>query len=40
MVQDTLQVMVHGEGIRDAEVSLADYPGVQLVDVSRLDSPN
>ena len=40
MEQDTLQVMVHGEGIRDVEVSLADYPGVQLVDVSRLDSPN
>ena len=40
MAQDTLQVMVHGEGIRDAEVSLGDYPGVELIDVTRLESPN
>ena len=40
MEQDTLQVMVHGADIRDAEVSMADYSGVSLVDVTRLDSPN
>lgn len=39
MEQDTLQVMVQGPGIRDAQVSV-DYPGVELVDVARLDSPN
>ena len=40
MSQDTLQVMVYGEGIRDAEVSMGDYPGVELIDVTRLESPN
>ncbi len=40
MVNDTLQVMVAGDGIRDAEVELAKYVGVELVDVVRLDSPN
>lgn len=39
MEQDTLQVMIQGSDIRDAEVSV-DYPGVKLLDVARLDSPN
>lgn len=39
MANDTLQIMIHGEDIRDAEVSV-DYPGVELVDVARLDSRN
>ena len=30
MAQDTLQVMVRGDGIRDAQVTMAEYPGVQL----------
>ncbi|MBR5332176.1 MAG: glycoside hydrolase family 13 protein [Muribaculaceae bacterium] len=40
MEQDTLQVMVRGGGIRDAQVAMGEYSGVQLVDVARLDSPN
>ena len=40
MAQDTLQVMVYGEGIRDANVSMAQYQGVQMVDAVKLDSPN
>ncbi len=39
MANDTLQVMVHGKDIRDTDVSV-DYPGVQLIDVAQLDSPN
>ncbi len=37
---DTLQVMIAGEGIRDAQVSMADYDGVALADAACLDSPN
>lgn len=39
MENDTLQIMVHGEDIRDAHVTV-DYPGVELLDVARLESPN
>ncbi|MCM1518914.1 MAG: glycoside hydrolase family 13 protein [Pseudoflavonifractor sp.] len=39
MANDTLQVMLRGDGIRDAAVK-ADYPGVRLVDDVRTDSPN
>jgi len=39
MVNDTLQVMVTGNGIASAQVSV-DYPGVRLADVVTLDSPN
>ena len=35
----SLQLMVWGRGIRDAEVSV-DYPGVAVRSVVRLDSPN
>ena len=34
-----LQLMVYGEGIRDAEVG-TDYPGVVIDSIVRLDSPN
>lgn len=39
MEQDTLQIMIQGKDIRDAQVSV-DYPGVKLIDAVRLDSPN
>lgn len=39
MEQDTLQIMIQGKDIRDAQVSV-DYPGVKLIDAIRLDSPN
>lgn len=39
MENDTLQVMLHGDGIRDAAVKV-DYPGVSLAEVVRPDSPN
>ncbi len=39
MKNTSLQLMVYGEGIRDAEVS-TDYPGVKVDSVVRLDSPN
>ncbi len=39
MANDTLQLMVMGPDIRDAQLSL-DYPGVEIADVARLDSPN
>ena len=35
----TLQLMVYGQNVRDAEVSL-DYPNVQIDSIARLDSPN
>ena len=35
----TLQLMVYGPNVRDAEVSL-DYPNVQIDSIARLDSPN
>jgi len=39
MANDTLQIMVAGPDIRDAELKI-DYPGVELLDVARLDGPN
>ena len=39
MKNPTLQLMVYGQGIRDAEVS-TDYPGVKVDSLVRLDSPN
>lgn len=39
MNNDTLQVMLHGKDIKDANVSV-DYPGVELIETVRLDSPN
>lgn len=39
MKDTSLQLMVYGQGIRDAEVS-TDYAGVKITDVVRLDSPN
>ena len=39
MANDTLQIMLHGEDIRDCHVNV-DYPGVKLLDVARLDNPN
>ncbi len=35
----SLQLMVYGEGIREAQVS-TDYPGVRVDSLVRLDSPN
>lgn len=37
---DTLQVMIAGDGIRDAQVTLDNYAGVTLDSIVRLDSPN
>lgn len=39
MANDTLQIMVTGDRIADAEVTV-DYPGVKLVEQISLDSPN
>ncbi|MCD8282183.1 MAG: cyclomaltodextrinase N-terminal domain-containing protein, partial [Prevotella sp.] len=39
MKNPVLQLMVHGEGIREAEVT-TDYPGVVVDSLVRLDSPN
>lgn len=39
MKDATLQLMVYGEGIRDAEVS-TDYPHARIDSLVRLDSPN
>jgi len=39
MKNPSLQLMVYGNGIRDAKVSV-DYPGVKIDSVVRLDSPN
>ena len=39
MENDTLQIMLHGDDIRDCHVNV-DYPGVKLLDVARLDNPN
>jgi len=36
----SLQIMVHGEGIRDAQVAIERCPGAVLDSVVRLDSPN
>ena len=35
----TLQLMVYGPNVRDAEVSV-DYPNVRIDSIARLDSPN
>ena len=35
----TLQLMVYGQNVRNAEVSV-DYPNVRIDSISRLDSPN
>lgn len=40
MSNDTLQVMVYGKDIRDAEIKLEPYNGVELIDIARLESPN
>ena len=39
MKDASLQLMVYGEGIRDANVS-TNYPGVKITSVERMDSPN
>lgn len=39
MENDTLQIMVTGDGIGKADVSI-DYPGIRLLDQMSLDSPN
>ena len=39
MKDPTLQLMVYGEGIRDAQVS-TDYPNARIDSLVRLDSPN
>lgn len=39
MKDPSLQLMVYGEGIREAQVS-TDYPGVRVDSLVRLDSPN
>ncbi|MBR5899745.1 MAG: glycoside hydrolase family 13 protein [Muribaculaceae bacterium] len=39
MENDTLQIMLHGDDIRDCHVNV-DYPGVELLDIARLDNPN
>ncbi len=39
MKNPSLQLMVYGEGIRDADVSV-DYEGVRIDSLVRLDSPN
>ena len=39
MKDPSLQLMVYGEGIRNANVSTT-YPGVKITSVERMDSPN
>ena len=39
MKDPSLQLMVYGEGIRNANVSTT-YPGVEITSVERMDSPN
>lgn len=39
MKNTQLQIMLHGEGIREAQVSI-DYAGAKVTDVARLESPN
>ena len=36
----TVQLMVYGKGIRDAQEVTTDYPGVTIENIVRLDSPN
>ena len=40
MKNPKLQVLVHGPGLADSRVALADYPGVTLESFQRLESPN
>lgn len=41
MAADTLQLMIYGNGIANSTMTLADsYPGVELVETVRLDSPD
>lgn len=40
MKQTELQLMVYGQGIRDAKVDIADYDGVIIKEVVPLESPN
>ena len=40
MQNDSLQLMVYGQGIGHADVMLEHYPGVEVQSVVRLDSPN
>ncbi len=40
MKNPSLQLMVYGQGIRDAESVTTDYPGVTIDSLVRLDSPN
>ncbi len=40
MKNPSLQLMVYGKGIRDAESVTTDYPGVTIDSLVRLDSPN
>lgn len=40
MKQTEVQLMVYGQGIRDAKVSIADYDGVTIKEVVPLESPN
>ncbi|MBL7973149.1 MAG: cyclomaltodextrinase N-terminal domain-containing protein, partial [Prolixibacteraceae bacterium] len=39
MKNPTVQLMVHGQGIATAEISL-DYPGVRIESISRQENPN
>lgn len=39
MKNTQLQIMLHGEGIREAQVSI-NYAGAKLTEVARLESPN
>ena len=40
MKNPSVQLMVYGKGIRDAEAVTTDYPGVSIDSLVRLDSPN
>ncbi len=40
MKNPSVQLMVYGQGIRDAESVTTDYPGVVIDSLVRLDSPN
>ena len=40
MKNPSVQLMVYGKGIRDAEAVTTDYPGVTVDSLVRLDSPN
>ena len=40
MKNPSLQLMVYGQGIRNAESVTTDYPGVTIDSLVRLDSPN